>query len=191
MIWVVNEVTVQISWVAGLFRVDQHSVINPQVWQSGEKSDEQIAALKDLNPDVEGVFFDILLAIQQITSSKVHEKAHDGWESRHLRAILRAVIEILNAIFVLPAEREKRREAILKIKLELTAEESAGQAPQPEVAVEALPEARGQRVELGAQAVGRGDLVQADGQGGDGVAPLLRRPDGVDLNRERGDGLFG
>src|SRR5437763_5019968 len=47
MIWIINQIAVEIGGAARLFRVNQHRVINPQMRQSGEKSDKQIAPIED------------------------------------------------------------------------------------------------------------------------------------------------
>jgi hypothetical protein len=92
----------------------------------GENYDERIKSLKSKHSEVDSTYFDTLLTIQQVTSSKVHEQAYDGWESKHLRLILSSLIEILNEIFVIPAEREKRRKEVLRMKSEVIPEESPG-----------------------------------------------------------------
>lgn len=67
--------------------------------------EERIKALKDIHPEVEPAFFDTLLTIQQVTSTKVHENSYDGWEAKHLRIILASLSEVLHEIYVVPASR--------------------------------------------------------------------------------------
>lgn len=86
---------------------------------SGDNYDDRIKSLKTALPDVEATFFDTLLTIQQVTSSKVHENSHDGWESKHLRLILASLSEVLHEIYVVPAKRKDRREAIVSLKHDL------------------------------------------------------------------------
>jgi hypothetical protein len=88
----------------------------------GENYDERIKNLKRRLPSVDPTYFDTLLTIQQVTSDKVHEESYDGWESRHLRAIIASLIEALQEIYVLPKRREERREEILKLKSEILGE---------------------------------------------------------------------
>lgn len=78
--------------------------------------EERIKELKRIKSDVEPTFFDTLLTIQQVTSSKVHEQSYDGWESKHLRLILSTLTEILHAIYVVPALCEEKRKNILELK---------------------------------------------------------------------------
>jgi hypothetical protein len=87
----------------------------------GKNYDERIHNLKEKLPTVDPTYFDTLLTVQQVTSDKVHEESFDGWESRHLRAILAALVEALHEIYVVPRERELRRQEILKLKTEILA----------------------------------------------------------------------
>ena len=86
---------------------------------TGDNYEDRIKSLKAKHPDVEPAFFDTLLTIQQITSSKVHENSYDGWEAKHLRIILASLSEVLHEIYVVPALREDRRKAILALKSEV------------------------------------------------------------------------
>ena len=87
---------------------------------TGDNYDERIKSLKLVHPEVEPTFFDTLLTIQQVTSTKVHEGSYDGWEAKHLRIILAALAEVLNEIYVVPALKEDRRKAILALRDELS-----------------------------------------------------------------------
>lgn len=86
---------------------------------SGENYEDRIKSLKKIHPELEPTFFDTLLTIQQVTSSKVHENSYDGWESRHLRIILASLSEMLHELYVVPAIREDRRKSVLSLKDEL------------------------------------------------------------------------
>jgi hypothetical protein len=86
---------------------------------TGENYEERIKSLKSLNSHVDPAFFDTLLTIQQVTSTKVHEESYDGWESKHLRLILSSLTEVLREIYVIPAVRDEKRQAILKLKAEI------------------------------------------------------------------------
>lgn len=87
---------------------------------TGDNYEERIRSLKDIYPAIEPVFFDTLLTIQQVTSTKVHESSYDGWEAKHLRIILVALADVLHEIYVVPALREDRRKEILRLKENLT-----------------------------------------------------------------------
>lgn len=89
---------------------------------SGDNYDDRIKSLKDARPEIEATYFDTLLTIQQVTSSKVHENSHDGWESKHLRIILASLSEILHELYVVPALKADRRKSIVGLKLELLGE---------------------------------------------------------------------
>jgi hypothetical protein len=86
---------------------------------TGENYEDRIKSLKDLHPEVDPTFFDTLLTVQQVTSTKVHENAYDGWESRHLRLILLALSDVLHEMYVVPALRADRRAAVLALKQKL------------------------------------------------------------------------
>ena len=78
-----------------------------------------IKALKAQHPEVEPTFFDTLLTIQQVTSSKVHENSYDGWGSKHVRVILASIREVLHEIYVVPALGKDRRREVLRLRSEL------------------------------------------------------------------------
>jgi hypothetical protein len=88
----------------------------------GENYDRRIKNLKERLPSIDPTYFDTLLTIQEVTSDKVHEESYDGWESRHLRALIAALVEALQEIYVLPKVRQEKREAILKLKEEIAGE---------------------------------------------------------------------
>lgn len=85
----------------------------------GDNYEDRIKSLKGLHPEVDATFFDTLLTIQQVTSTKVHENAYDGWESKHLRVILLALSDVLHELYVAPALRADRRAAVLALKEKL------------------------------------------------------------------------
>ena len=89
---------------------------------TGNSYSEQIKSLKSVHPEVDSAYFDTLLTIQQVTSSKVHENSHDGWEAKHLRVILAALSEILYELYVIPAVKGDRRKSVLALKNELVGE---------------------------------------------------------------------
>ena len=86
---------------------------------AGDNYEDRIKSLKAIHSDVDPTFFDTLLTIQQVTSTKVHENSYDGWEAKHLRVILAAQSEALHEIYVVPALRADRRKAVLALKDEL------------------------------------------------------------------------
>jgi hypothetical protein len=86
---------------------------------TGDNYEERIKSLKTINYTVDPAYFDTLLTIQQVTSTKVHEESYDGWEAKHLRLILSALNEVLNEIFVIPSVRDEKRKAILNLKSEV------------------------------------------------------------------------
>ena len=89
----------------------------------GDNYEDRIKSLKKRHPEVESEYFDTLLTIQQLTSSKVHENSYDGWKSQHLQIILASLREILHELYVVPALRDDRRKSILDLKKELLPED--------------------------------------------------------------------
>lgn len=85
----------------------------------GDRYEDKIKSLKEIESEIDPTYFDILLTIQQATSSKVHEESYDGWDAPHLRLIISSLIEILNEIYVVPAVREEQRNRILEMKKEV------------------------------------------------------------------------
>ena len=107
----------------------------------GENYEDRLKSLKELLPSVEPAFFDTLLTIQQITSTKVHENSYDGWEAKHLRVILAALSDALTEIYVVPALRADRRQAILALKSELIPKAPSGTTQQVSSPRESHPQA--------------------------------------------------
>jgi hypothetical protein len=100
---------------------------------TGNNYDDRIKSLKDIKPEVDPAYFDTLLTIQQVTSTKVHEESYDGWNAKHLRLILSSLVEILSELYVIPAIRQEKRAAILKLKEEVVPQpKSAGAAVVPQ-----------------------------------------------------------
>lgn len=95
----------------------------------GTNYDERIKSLKKIRSDIEEVYFDTLLTIQQITSNKVHEQSYDGWQAKHLRLILSTLVELLNIIYVIPEIRKEKRKSILSLKDEILGKKSNKQNP--------------------------------------------------------------
>jgi hypothetical protein len=85
----------------------------------GASYEDRIKSLKAIHTEVEPTFFDTLLTIQELTSTKVHENAFDGWDARHLRVMLKSLSDVLHEIYVVPALRADRRKAILELKEQL------------------------------------------------------------------------
>ena len=81
----------------------------------GENYDERIRSLKEVRGNVDPTYFDTLITIQEMTSSKVHEQAYDRWESKHLRLILSVLTEILYEMYVIPAVKKEKRSQILDL----------------------------------------------------------------------------
>ena len=90
-----------------------------------ESYEERIKSLKKKYTEVEPTYFDNLLAIQRITSSKVHENAYDGWTSGQVRLILASIREVLHELYVVPAMRADRRQAVIELQNQLLKNDSS------------------------------------------------------------------
>lgn len=80
---------------------------------------------------VDSTLFDILAAIQGMTSEKIHEQSWDEWDSANLMLIIETLKTILHEIYVLPKQKEESlkavralQEKILKKKSKAGEEES-------------------------------------------------------------------
>ena len=121
----VNAVVCAGDEAAGRVRREEHrGAEQPYLAARCDSYEDRIKSLKSVRPEVEPTYFDTLLAIQQVTSTKVHENSYDGWEARHLRIILAALSEVLHELYVLPAVRDDRRKAVLALGKELGGEEA-------------------------------------------------------------------
>jgi hypothetical protein len=96
----------------------------------GDHYEHRIKSLKAKLPTVDPTYFDTLLTIQEVTSDKVHEASFDGWDGKHLKVILASLAEILHEIYVEPAVREARRQAIIALKTEVFGGEQGGHAQE-------------------------------------------------------------
>lgn len=92
---------------------------------NGDNYEDRIKSLKKKHPEVEPTYFDTLLTIQKLTSSKVHENSYGGWKSQHLQIILATLREILHELYVVPALRADRRQSILALREELLPEDAS------------------------------------------------------------------
>ena len=86
---------------------------------TGEDYAKRIKSLKQKRTDVDGAYFDTLLTVQAVTSSKVHENAYDKWEASHVRLVLASLRQILHELYVVPALRADRRREIESLREEV------------------------------------------------------------------------
>ena len=86
---------------------------------TGDNYEDRIKSLKQKRTDVDGSFFDALLAVQKVTSSKVHENAYDGWEAKHVKLILATLRQVLYELYVAPEQRKDRQRDIASLRAEV------------------------------------------------------------------------
>ena len=89
--------------------------------------DDRIRLLKAKREDIDPTFFDTLLSIQEVTSSKVHENAYDRWEAKHIRLILASLREVLHQMYVAPALLADRRKEIMELQKEVLGKQVTSQ----------------------------------------------------------------
>ena len=89
---------------------------------TGDNYAKRIKSLKQKRTDVDGAYFDTLLAVQDVTSSKVHENAYDKWEARHVKLVLASLRQVLHELYVAPALRADRRREIESLSKEVLPE---------------------------------------------------------------------
>lgn len=80
--------------------------------------DKRIDALKKKYPKIERDLFNNLKSVHGLTSQEVHENDWQDFDSPKLHFLLEITKEILMEIYVLPDEKQKRNEALLKLRSE-------------------------------------------------------------------------
>lgn len=75
---------------------------------TGLNYDERIKELKSKFPQIDQELFDVLGHIKDLTSDKVHEQSWEKWDSSHLVLFIETLKAILNEVYVIPDERQKK-----------------------------------------------------------------------------------
>ena len=78
--------------------------------------DDRIKELKTKYQDTDPTLFDILGHIQDMTSDKIHEQSWDQWNSQKLTLIIETLKAVLYDIYVIPAIKAERSNAIKQLK---------------------------------------------------------------------------
>ncbi len=82
----------------------------------GTDYESKIKSLKSKNKSIDSELFDILAAIQHMTSKKVHEQSWDEWDSANLIFIIETLKIILYEIYVSPKEKKARLKKVRKLR---------------------------------------------------------------------------
>ena len=85
----------------------------------GEHYEDRIKFLKTAHPNVDTELFDVLGAIQNMTSDKVHEQSWPKWDAKRLKLILETLKAVLHEIYVVPAEKADRAKKIRDLRTEM------------------------------------------------------------------------
>lgn len=82
----------------------------------GENYLEKIEFLKENNPHIDSIHFEILARIDEM-AGKVHDQPWDKWELKYLKLIIETLRALLNELFILPSikkDKKKEIEALLE-----------------------------------------------------------------------------
>jgi len=82
----------------------------------GEDYESKIKSLKSKYKSIDSELFDILAAIQDMTSDKIHEQSWDKWDSDKLKLIIKTLKTILYEIYVFPKEKEERKKVVMQLR---------------------------------------------------------------------------
>jgi len=82
----------------------------------GDNYESKIKSLKSKHQSIDSELFDILAAIQDMTSDKIHEQSWDKWDSSNLKLIIETLKTFLNEIYVLPRKKEEKIKKILQLR---------------------------------------------------------------------------
>lgn len=97
----------------------------------GKHYEDRIKSLKGKYPGIDPNLFDILAAIQGMTSDNVHEQSWPKWDSAHLTLIIETLKEVLYEVYVLPKIKEGKSQRIQQLQ---QAVKSKGQSRQADTA---------------------------------------------------------
>jgi len=81
----------------------------------GKDYESKIKFLKSKYQSIDSALFDILAAIKDMTSDKIHEQSWDKWESDNLKLIIETLKTILHEIYVLPKQKEERLKEVQQL----------------------------------------------------------------------------
>jgi len=82
----------------------------------GKDYESKIKFLKSKYQSVDSALFDVLAAIKDMTSDKIHEQSWDKWDSDNLKLIIETLKAILYEIYVLPKQKEERLKAVKQLR---------------------------------------------------------------------------
>ena len=95
---------------------------------AGDHYEDKIKSLKEKYPGIDPNLFDILAAIQGMTSDNVHEQSWPKWDSAHLTLIIETLKDVLREVYVLPRIKEGKSQRIQQLQ---QAVKTKGQSRQP------------------------------------------------------------
>jgi len=82
----------------------------------GSRYEEKIKSLKDKYTSIDPELFDILAAVQDMTSDKIHEQSWDMWDSGNLKLIIETLKTILYEIYVTPGIKKERLDTVRQLR---------------------------------------------------------------------------
>jgi hypothetical protein len=105
----------------------------------GESYEDRIKSLKAKYTGIDPVLFDVLAAIQDMTSDKVHEQSWVKWDSPQIRLILETLKSILDEIYVVPDQRAQRAKTVREMREAMQQEKKTGTEARPTPAKPDVP----------------------------------------------------
>lgn len=90
----------------------------------GKDYESKIKFLKSKYQLIDSTLFDVLAAIKDMTSDKIHEQSWDKWDSAKSKLIIETLKTILYEIYVLPKEKEERKKVIQQLHEEVQKKKS-------------------------------------------------------------------
>jgi len=78
--------------------------------------DQRVELLKEKHPSIEPDSFDELKAVHSLTSQELHENDWEDFNVSTLRFLIEITKEILNNLYIIPDEKNKRKQVIAKLK---------------------------------------------------------------------------
>jgi len=82
----------------------------------GRDYEDKIKFLKHKYTSIDPELFDILAAVQDMTSDKIHEQSWDMWDSDNLKLIIETLKTILYEIYVTPKIKKERLDTVRQLR---------------------------------------------------------------------------
>ncbi|KTD48364.1 hypothetical protein Lrub_0715 [Legionella rubrilucens] len=100
-----------------IYKLLQHEGI-PEINDTGDfhSHDFRVDLLKQKHKDIEPKLLDELKAIHILTSQELHENDWEDFDGPTIRFLIEVIKEVLNHLYIIPDEKEKRRLELASLK---------------------------------------------------------------------------